>query len=114
MFISHDFGPAPGPRLNSVYVDPKVLKGRLSVDIAELLRIGDGLQDLRQSLRCLNTIHRWRLERTCCGILKPESSEKRHDMIVAQSRSRIVEVRNTDDHSPHRGFSFLGHLPALA
>ncbi len=41
-----------------------MLEERLSVYLGELLRVGNGLQDLGQVIRCLNSIHGSRLERS--------------------------------------------------
>jgi hypothetical protein len=60
-----------------------VLKGGSSVNIIELLRIRNGLQDLRQLIRCLNLIHGRRLKSAGRSVLKTKSAEKRYDMVIA-------------------------------
>jgi hypothetical protein len=52
----------------------------LSVNIRELLRIGDGLQDLRQVIRCLNSIHGRRLDSACRCVMQAKGLQNRHDM----------------------------------
>ena len=74
---------ANAPRLDhSIYVDPEVLEDGLSVNFRELLRIGDGLQDFRQVIRGLQSVHSRRLERAGRGVLKAEGLKYRHDVIA--------------------------------
>jgi hypothetical protein len=62
-----------------------MLQESLSVNFRELLRIGNGLQDLRQVLRRLRSIHGRRLKSTRRGMVETKSLKDRHD-IIAQAR----------------------------
>jgi hypothetical protein len=68
-----------------------VLKDSLSVKIRELLRIGNGLQDLRQLIRCLTSIHGRRLESAGRGVVKAKSLKNRHN-IIAQPGPYVTGV----------------------
>jgi hypothetical protein len=47
-----------------------MLQDSLGVNLRELLRVGNCLQDLRQVLCCSNAIHGSRLERAGSGMMK--------------------------------------------
>jgi hypothetical protein len=79
-----------------------MFKGGSSVNISELLRIGNGLQDLRQVMRCLTSIHGRRLKGAGRGVVKAKSVENRYDMVIAQPRPYVTGVRNAQNHAPHR------------
>jgi hypothetical protein len=79
-----------------------MLKSGLSVNIRkQLLRIGNGVQDLRQVMCRLNSIEGRRLEGAGRGVVKAERLKNRHD-VIAQPRPDITGVRNAQNHAPHR------------
>jgi hypothetical protein len=78
-----------------------MLEDSLRVNVSELPRIRDSLQDLRQVMRCLNSIHGRRLKSASRGVLKAKSLKNRDD-IIAQPRPDVTGVRNTQNHPPHR------------
>lgn len=55
-----------------------MLKGSLRVNVRELLRIGNGLEDLRQVPRCLISIHGRGLKSAGCGVLKAKRVKNGH------------------------------------
>jgi hypothetical protein len=59
-----------------------MLKESLSVNFRELLRIGNGLQDLRQVIGRLSSIHGRRLKSAGRGMVKTKSLKNRHDIIA--------------------------------
>jgi hypothetical protein len=77
-----------------------MLEGSLTVHVRELLRIGNGLQDLRQVMRCLKSINGRRLERAGCGVVKAKSLKNRHD-VIAQPGPQVTGVRDAQNHPPH-------------
>lgn len=54
----------------------------LRVYFGELLRIGNGLQDLGQVLCSLHSIHGRRFKSAGRGMLKTKSLKNRHDMVA--------------------------------
>jgi len=78
-----------------------MLQESLSVNFREMRRIGDGLQDLRQVIRRLRSIHGRGLKSAGRGMVKTKSLKDRDD-IIAQSGPYVTGVRNAQNHAPHR------------
>jgi hypothetical protein len=86
----------------AVDVHPKVFESSLGIYVVELLGVGDRLENIRQLTRRLNGIHGRRFKRPGRGVLEPKGSEEWDDVMIAQARPRIVEIRNPNDDPPHR------------
>ena len=101
-----------------------MLEKSLSVDLGELLRISDGLQDLRQVIRCLSSIYARRLESAGRGVMKAKSLKNRYDVILldvemndGEGFEAVKELRSTGYSQTIVAFSALNdpdeHEPCM-
>ena len=70
------------------------------MNFRELLRIGNGLQNLRQMIRCLNSVHGWRLESAGRSVVKRPSDYRIATTLLRSPdpRSLVYEIRKITRH----------------